>query len=56
MAGGELLKEAEEAPPYEGSKPLFVISDLEDREFLADFIFKSYEELPMQKPRTKKKS
>lgn len=49
-----LLTDPEEAPPYDGAKPMFVISDLEDRDFLTAFILKSYEELPMQKTRKKK--
>ncbi|MBU4440338.1 MAG: TfoX/Sxy family protein [Firmicutes bacterium] len=52
--GGALLIDPEEAPPYDGAKPMFVISDLEDRDFLTAFILKSYEELPMQKARKKK--
>lgn len=55
-AGGEaLLTDPEEAPPYDGAKPMFVISDLEDQDFLTAFILKSYEELPMQKTKKKKK-
>lgn len=50
----DLLTDPEEAPPYDGAKPMFVISDLEDRDFLTAFILKSYEELPIQKTRKKK--
>jgi len=50
-----MLTDPEEAPPYDGAKPMFVISDLENRDFLTKFILKSYEELPMQKARKKKK-
>ncbi len=52
--GAALLVEPEEAPPYHGAKAMFLISDLDDRDFLTAFIAKSYEELPMQKSRKKK--
>ena len=45
----ELLTNTEEAPPYKGAKPYFVIENLEDIEFLGEFIHKSYEELPIHK-------
>lgn len=53
---GATLKSLEEASPYTNAKPHFVIENLEDREFLTEFIKLSYEELPMQKTRKKKVS
>jgi TfoX/Sxy family transcriptional regulator of competence genes len=50
-AGLELLPNAEEAPPYTGAKPYFVIENLEDVEFLGEFVRKTYEELPIHKPK-----
>lgn len=52
--GDSLLKEVEEASPYTNAKPHFVIEDLEDRDFLTEFIGKTYAELPMQKTKKKK--
>jgi len=52
--GAELLPDAAEARPYNGAKPHFVIDNLEDREFLAEFILKTCNELPMPKPKKRK--
>ncbi|PRR82646.1 TfoX/Sxy family protein [Clostridium vincentii] len=52
--GETLLNPIEEAPPYTNAKPHFVIDCSGDRDFLSNFIEKSYEELPMQKTRKKK--
>ena len=53
--GETLLTSAEEAPSYANAKPHFVIDFLEDREFLSNFIEKTFEELPMPKPKKAKK-
>lgn len=53
-AGESLLVNGEEASPYTNAKPHFVIDCLEDKEFLSSFIRKTYEELPMPKPKKKK--
>lgn len=53
-AGKALLNSAEEASPYTNAKPHFVIDNFEDREFLDNFIEKTYKELPMPKPKKKK--
>ncbi|MGL4336430.1 MAG: TfoX/Sxy family protein [Turicibacter sp.] len=52
--GEELLVEVEEASPYPNAKPHFLIENFDDKEFLGDFIRKTYEELPMQKCKKKK--
>lgn len=52
--GETLLSQVEEASPYTNAKPHFVIDSLEDRDFLSKFIEKTYEELPMPKPKKKK--
>lgn len=55
VVGKEILGEAaEEDLPYKNAKPQFVISSLEDREFLGEFIRKTFEELPSPKPKKKK--
>lgn len=53
-AGEELLNFVEEGKPYPNARPHFLIDSLSDREFLANFIRASYEELPMQKTKKKK--
>ena len=54
VKGAELLTEANEAPPYTGAKPHFVMESLEDKALLGAFIRATYEELPMPKPKKKK--
>ncbi|SNS97674.1 Transcriptional regulator of competence genes, TfoX/Sxy family [Anaerovirgula multivorans] len=53
VAGAALLS-TEEASPYTGAKPHFVIDSLDDRVCLREFIMKTCEELPMPKPKKKK--
>ena len=52
--GEALLVSAVEASPYTNAKPHFLIENLDDKEFLGEFIRKTYEELPMQKTNKKK--
>ena len=54
-AGKRLAPELSEAPPYDGAKPYFLIEDLDDRDFLTEFITETCRELPMPKPKSKKK-
>ncbi|MFZ2537607.1 MAG: TfoX/Sxy family protein [Oscillospiraceae bacterium] len=55
VSGTELLVGAEEDSPYTGAKPHFVIENLEDREFLSCFIRKTCDELPLPRPKKKKR-
>lgn len=48
-AGKEFAPETLLAPPYEGAKPCFLIEDLEDRDFLAEFARRTLEALPPPK-------
>ncbi|HAS05083.1 MAG TPA: competence protein TfoX [Dehalococcoidia bacterium] len=50
-AGRSQLREIIEAPAYPGSKPFFLIEDLEDREYLSGLISATYNELPKPKPK-----
>ncbi len=54
-AGRSILPGLREASPYEGAKPHFLIEQLEGRERLAQFVIQTCAELPMPKPRKKKK-
>lgn len=53
-AGAEVWSGLEEAAPYEGAKPYYLIEDMEDRERLTEFIAATCRELPMPKPKKKK--
>ena len=53
-SGKEILKEKMFLKePYNGAKPHFLIENLDDRDFLCEFIGKTYGELPF--PKSKKK-
>lgn len=53
-AGESVFKKAVEGSPYTNAKPHFIIESLDDREFLGEFIRKTYEELPIPKPKKTK--
>lgn len=55
-AGGRsFIGEPEEAPPYPGAKPSFLIGDkIDDREWLVELIKITADELPEPKPKKKK--
>ncbi len=56
QAGREFIQNVVEAPPYEGAKPAFLIEDkLEDKAWLSELLSISLPELPMPKPKKKKK-
>lgn len=42
------------APPYDGAKPYFVIENIDDRDFLTEFVIKTCDELPAPKPKKRK--
>lgn len=49
-AGKALLKEVILRPPYEGARDYFYISDVDDRDYLADLVRATLPELPASKP------
>lgn len=51
---GKLGGNVEEGSPYTNAKPHFLIEALEDREFLAELITGTCEELPTAKPKKKR--
>lgn len=53
-AGRSFWPELEEAPPYEGAKPYFLVEDIDDRERLCMLAAETYKELPEPKPKKKK--
>lgn len=55
-AGRSFIGEAVEASPYPGAKKAFLIQDkIEDKEWLTELIALTEEELPLPKPKAKKK-
>jgi len=54
QAGKTIIPDCETAPPYEGAKPCFLISDLEDRDLLARLVRETCDALPAPKPKKKK--
>ncbi len=54
-AGKCLAPDLETASPYEGAKPYFRMEELDDREFLTEFVVATCRELPLPKPRKTKK-
>ena len=54
--GRAFIKEVVEAPPYPGAKPAFLIEDkIEDKEWLSELARITTRELPLPKPRKRKK-
>ena len=52
--GRQMAPELEEAPPYEGAKPYFLIEDVDDREFLTELAITTCRALPEPKPKKPK--
>ncbi len=50
-AGTAMFPDLETAPPYEGAKPHFVFSDIDDRDALSQFVQATCKELPAPKPK-----
>lgn len=49
-----LLPDAEFQPPYEGAKPMILVENIDDKEFLNGLFEAMYPELTEPKPRKKK--
>jgi TfoX/Sxy family transcriptional regulator of competence genes len=52
-AAVKLMPEASEELPYEGAKPMLLVEDIDDRDFLCGLVEAMYPELP--EPKKKKK-
>ena len=53
--GGILAGKMDQAPPYPGARPHFLIGDeLEDREWITELVRITYAELPAPKPKPSK--
>ncbi len=49
QASQELLPDAQMEPPYDGGKPMVLIEELEDKEFLAKLVRETCAQLPKKK-------
>lgn len=54
-AGKGLAPDLEEVSPYDGSKPYFLMDDIDNKDFLTEFVIETCRELPMPKPKKGKK-
>lgn len=52
--GRQMAPNLETAPPYQGSKPYFVMEDIDNRAFLTEFVTATCGELPAPKPKKPK--
>ncbi len=53
-ASKQLMPQAIEELPYEGAKPMLLVEDVDNKEFLYRLITGMYEELPLPKVKKKK--
>ena len=49
-----MMPDAPEELPYDGAKPMLMVENIEDREFLKELFAAMYDELPAPKPKKKK--
>jgi len=54
-AGRKFIGEPEEAPPYTGAKNYFIIDNTDDTDWLAELVKITENELPLPKPKKKRK-
>ncbi len=48
------MPEAPQELPYEGAKPMLLVENVDDRDFLAELFRAMYEELPAPKPKKRR--
>ncbi len=54
-AGRALLRRIDMRPPYEGAKEYFYIEDVDDHDYLSALVRETCRELPLPKPKKKKR-
>lgn len=52
----ERMPDAALEPPYEGAKEMLLVEEVDDSAFLASLFTAMYEELPVSKPKKRKKT
>ena len=50
------MPEALRELPYEGARPMLLVGNVDDREFLTELIGARYEELPAPKPKKRRQA
>lgn len=50
----ELLEDASKEMPYAGAKPMLLVTEMENKDFLQKLILAMYEEIPQTKKKSKK--
>ena len=50
----EMMPAAAEEPPYEGAKPMLLVDNVEDRDFLKELVQRIVPELPQPKEKKKR--
>lgn len=53
-AARRMMPDASEELPYDGAKPMLMVENIEDIEFLKELFEAMYDELPAPKPKKKK--
>ena len=53
QAARNMMPDAPEELPYDGAKPMLMVENIEDREFLKELFEVMYDELPAPKPKKK---
>ena len=56
QSAAELMPEATLELPYDGAKEMFLIDDIDNKEFLRELLEAMYDELPAPKKKKEKKS
>ena len=54
-AAREMMPEAEAELPYEGAKPMLLVDNVDNREFLTKLFTAMYPELPVSRPKPARK-
>lgn len=54
QAARNMMPDAPEELPYDGAKPMLLVENIEDSEFLKELFEAMYDELPAPKPKKKK--
>jgi TfoX/Sxy family transcriptional regulator of competence genes len=54
-ASRKCMPDCEAEPPYEGAKPMFLVTILEDKELLQKMVKEMYDELPERAPKKKRR-
>lgn len=54
-AAKEMMPNAQLEPPYPGAKDMLLVEDIDNRRFMTSLFEAMYEELPLPKPKKRKK-